>query len=152
MAHLRQLLDRRSAIAAEMRAINEQNPDALPTEAEARWNTLKGELDGLQSRIDRQALVDDAERRAAGQPLNGGGTGDNRLDAEVRQFSIVRAMAGAAGMAVDWGREREISAVAASSIRLNTGTQPFPASHAPRYCTPTLMLLRSPPSVIGFSG
>ena len=48
--------------------------------------------------------------------------------------------------------EREISAVAASSIRLNTGTQPLPASQAPRYWMPTEMLLRSPASVIGFSG
>ena len=48
--------------------------------------------------------------------------------------------------------EREISAVAASSIRLKTGTQPLPASHEPRYWMPTLMLLRRPASVIGFSG
>jgi hypothetical protein len=48
--------------------------------------------------------------------------------------------------------EREISAVAASSIRLKIGTQPLPASHEPMYWMPTLMLLRSPASVIGASG
>jgi hypothetical protein len=37
-------------------------------------------------------------------------------------------------------------------MRLNTGTQPLPASQAPRYWMPTEMLLRRPTSVIGFSG
>ena len=46
----------------------------------------------------------------------------------------------------------EISAVAASSIRLKMGTQPLPASQEPRYWMQTLMLPRSPASVIGCSG
>src|SRR5215470_14179933 len=45
--------------------------------------------------------------------------------------------------------EREISAVAASSIRLKIATTPFPPSQLARYCSATLTLLRSPPSVIG---
>jgi len=44
---------------------------------------------------------------------------------------------------------RAISAVAASSIRLCTGMQPLPPSHASRYVMPTLMLLCSPVSVRG---
>ena len=48
--------------------------------------------------------------------------------------------------------EREISAVAASSIRLKIGTAPWPASHAPMYWIATLMLSRRPFSVIGVSG
>ena len=44
--------------------------------------------------------------------------------------------------------DREISAVAASSIRLKIATAPVPASQLARYCSPTLMLLRSPASVI----
>jgi hypothetical protein len=48
--------------------------------------------------------------------------------------------------------EREISAVAASSIRLKIGTQPLPASHEPMYWMPTCTLLRRPASVIGVSG
>src|SRR5580692_11462653 len=43
--------------------------------------------------------------------------------------------------------DREISAVAASSIRLKIATAPVPASQLARYCRPTLMLLRSPASV-----
>src|SRR5688572_31555830 len=42
--------------------------------------------------------------------------------------------------------EREISAVAASSIRLYTGTQPLPASQSAMYWIPTEMLLRMPAS------
>ncbi len=48
--------------------------------------------------------------------------------------------------------EREISAVAASSIRLLMGTQPTPASQAPRYWMPTFTLVRRPASVMGPSG
>ncbi len=44
--------------------------------------------------------------------------------------------------------EREISAVAASSIRLKIATAPLPASQLARYCSPTLMLFRSPASVM----
>ena len=43
--------------------------------------------------------------------------------------------------------EREISAVAASSIRLKMPTAPMPCSQVSRYWMPTLMLLRSPASV-----
>jgi HK97 family phage major capsid protein len=106
--NLRQLLERRAAIATELRALNEQHPEALPTEAQTRWDAMRSEMDALQGRIDRQAIVDDAERRAAGQPVNG--SGDRHLDVEIRNFSVVRAMAAAAGLNVDAGREREISA------------------------------------------
>mmetsp|Transcript_19617 Transcript_19617/g.49853 ORF Transcript_19617/g.49853 Transcript_19617/m.49853 type:complete len:249 (-) Transcript_19617:984-1730(-) len=43
--------------------------------------------------------------------------------------------------------EREISAVAASSIRLWMGTQPLPRSHASVYTSATSMLVRTPASV-----
>ena len=44
---------------------------------------------------------------------------------------------------------RQISAVAASSMRLSMGTQPSPPSHASRYCTPTQQFVRSVASVLG---
>jgi HK97 family phage major capsid protein len=45
----------------------------------------------------------------SGQPV--AGSGDSTLDPEMRNFSLVRAIAGAAGIAgVDAGRERELSA------------------------------------------
>ena len=42
----------------------------------------------------------------------------------------------------------QISAVAASSIRLLIGTLPFPPSHASMYCMPTEIFVRTPLSVI----
>ena len=57
-------------------------------------------------KIERLQTVDDAERRMQGQPIHG----DAHLDAEVRNYSLTRAIAGAAGLAVDDGRERELSA------------------------------------------
>lgn len=44
---------------------------------------------------------------------------------------------------------RQISAVAASSMRLYSGTQPRPPSQASRYCTPTTQLCRRHASVRG---
>ena len=43
----------------------------------------------------------------AGGPF--GGTGDRRLDDAMQGFSLRRAIAGAAGLSVDWGREHELS-------------------------------------------
>lgn len=108
--NLRKLIDRRTALSAEMRTIHEAHPDgALPAEAQTRWDALKADLAGIDGRVERQAIVDDSERRASGQPITG--STDRHFDAEVRGFSIVRAIAGAAGIpGVDAGREREISA------------------------------------------
>lgn len=81
------MLERRAAIAAEMRTLNDnptgENNDLSP-EQRGRWDNLKGDLDGLQQRIDRQATLDDAERRMQGQPLGGAdrdGDGVGLLDA-----------------------------------------------------------------------
>ena len=110
MTTLRSLLERRAAITAEMRSINDTAGDAdLGGEAAARFDTLRGELDGLEQRIARQSALEDAERRMQGQPY--GGTGDRNLDRELRSFSLVRAIAAQAGIGgVDAGRERELSA------------------------------------------
>ncbi len=108
---LREMLERRSAITAELRALNDKpagdNGD-LSAEQRTRWDTLKAELETLEQRIGRQSLLDDAERRMQGQPL--GGTGDTHLDREMRSFSLVRAIASQVpNLNVDAGRERELS-------------------------------------------
>ena len=113
----RSLLASRAAIVTEMRSIHDQHADgALPADAEARFTVLKSDLAAIDQRIDRQAMLDDADRRTAGTPV---ASGDSRFDAEVRSFSLVRALGGAAGLpGVDAGREREISAeVARRSCR-----------------------------------
>lgn len=110
MPTMREMLTRRAALTTEMRAIHEAHPEGLPTEIETRWNGMRQEMDTLGASIDRQAILDEAERRAAGNPI-GGGSADAHYDSELRAFSVVRALAGAAGIpGVDNGREREISA------------------------------------------
>ncbi|WP_160122435.1 phage major capsid protein [Rhodovarius lipocyclicus] len=105
---LRALLERRAALSAELRQIHDAAGEAdLNTEQRAQFDKLKGELDTLNTRIDRQAVLDDAERRAAGQPL---GTGDRQLDALLDGVGIldaIRAQMGGTDQAA--GRAREAS-------------------------------------------
>jgi HK97 family phage major capsid protein len=107
---LRQLLERRARIAAEMREMVEGAGDdgALTDEQKAAFDKLKAALAELEGAIQRRALVDEADRRMAGQPV--AGSGDPNLDREMRSFSVVRALAHGAGLGVDAGRERELSA------------------------------------------
>ncbi|UFN48904.1 phage major capsid protein [Roseomonas sp. OT10] len=108
---LREMLERRAAIAAEMRSLNTApagEAGDLSAEQRTRWDALKAELDALESRIGRQSIVDDAERRAAGTPVPG--TGDARLDAEISRVGIldvIRASLGGTDPAA--GRAREVS-------------------------------------------
>ncbi len=107
---LREMLERRTAIAGEMRQVNESAADgALAPEAQARWDALRTDLDQLEARIDRQAALDDLDRRAAGQPL-GGNRADRNFERECQEFSVLRALAAQLpGSTVDAGRERELS-------------------------------------------
>jgi HK97 family phage major capsid protein len=109
---LRQLLEKRAGIAAQMRAIvdeaeSDDGNGGLDAEQQAAFDRLKAALAELESAISNRSVVEDLERRMAGQPM--AGSGDRNLDRECREFSICRAIAGAAGLDVDWGREREIS-------------------------------------------
>jgi HK97 family phage major capsid protein len=82
-------------------------PTARTPEQTAAFDQFKTALTALEAAISRRALIDDAERRAAGTPL--GSTGDRHLDRELGNFSIVRAIAASIGLDVDAGRERELS-------------------------------------------
>jgi len=107
--NLRELLERRSRIVEEMRAIANQPAGAggdLSAEQATRFDALKTELQTVETRIDRQRLLDEAERRVQGQPVAGQ---DTRFEDACRAFSLRAAIAGAAGLNVDWGRERELS-------------------------------------------
>ena len=108
MTTLRSLLERRTALKTELQGILAQHPDDLPGEVQQQWDRLKGEADTLESRIQRQSVVDDLERRAAATPV--AGTGDRDLDREMRSFSLLRAIASQVpGLNVDAGREKELS-------------------------------------------
>jgi hypothetical protein len=108
---VKKLLEQRAALVAKMRAITAApagtNGD-LSAEQSTQFDAFKTELDGIEAKIQRQQVLDDAERRMQGQPV--AGSGDNRLDSELRNFSLRAAIAGASGMNVEWGRERELSA------------------------------------------
>jgi HK97 family phage major capsid protein len=81
-------------MAAEMRTIND-NPagenSELSNEQRSRWDNLKSDLDGLQQRIDRQATLDDTDRRMQGQPLGGA----DRDSDGVGLLDAIRAQMGA---------------------------------------------------------
>lgn len=110
---LRELRERRDTIVREMRSIHDKAAGEsrdLNDQEQSRFTELRSDLDRAEQAVQRQEMIDDADRRAAGQPITG--SGDDRFDAEVRNFSLTRAIASMvpeiAGN-VDAGREREIS-------------------------------------------
>lgn len=111
---MKDLLETRARLVASMREITEHpagtNGD-LSDEQSAKFDDFKLGLTSLEKQIERQAFVDEAERRMQGQPITG--TGDNRLDDELRNVSLIRAIASQIpdlADKIDAGREREISA------------------------------------------
>ena len=109
--HIREIKEQRNMAVTGMRAIldkaSTENRD-LTAEENQKYDAMKGDVLKLDGSIRRQEELDDFERRSAGTPVTG--NADAKLDAELRNFSITRAIAGAAGMNVDDGREKEISA------------------------------------------
>lgn len=92
------LIEQRAAIVARMNAAHEGDDNAAFTTAET-------ELRAVDAKLERQRLIDEAERRASGTPLHG----DAKLEQELRNFSMVRAMAMQAGIGGhDFGLEREM--------------------------------------------
>ena len=106
---MRTLLEKRSKIVSDMRAITEAPQGEggdLTAEQQNLFNALKTELGKADAKIERQAVLDDAERRMNGVSI----TGDSKLDKEMRSFSVMRAIQHQLGTKVDAGRELEISA------------------------------------------
>jgi HK97 family phage major capsid protein len=111
---LRELIEKRSRLTASMRQLIAEPKGAdgdLSSEQQEQFNRMKGEGETLERQIERQQTVDDMDRRAAGTSLTA--TGDERLDTELRNFSLVRAIASQVpdlAQQGDYGRERELSA------------------------------------------
>jgi HK97 family phage major capsid protein len=79
----------------------------LSEEQSRKFDELKGDLASLEQRIDRQRVLDEAERRMQGETITGGA---DDFGTECRAFSIQRAIASRIEPgAVDAGREVEIS-------------------------------------------
>ncbi len=109
----RQMLERRAHLVKELRELQDAADaaadGAMTAEQAAAFDKIKAALAELEDALGRRAAIEEAERRMAGQPI--GGTGDPRLDREVRCFSVTRAIGAAAGIVgIDAGREREVSA------------------------------------------
>lgn len=104
------MIEARGAIVARMNEAHEADNNEAFTAAEA-------ELRALDAKLDRQRKIDDAERVEPGRPI----AGDGKLDSEIRsRFSIARAVAGAAGLGVDWAFEREVQ----SELATRAGRKP----------------------------
>ena len=112
--NIRDMQEKRALIVTEMRSITEKPTGTggdLSAEQSQRFDALKAELDGVEKRLARQAFIDEAERRMQGQQIHG--SGDNRLDESMREFSLRRAIASMVpdlASQIDSGRERELSA------------------------------------------
>src|ERR1700733_10096781 len=74
-----QLLDVREQVRAALRATSDamdgdgDNGGNGDAELQAMWTQFKALLDEIDSRITRQATIDDLDRRAAGNALVGSG-------------------------------------------------------------------------------
>jgi HK97 family phage major capsid protein len=108
---LRELLERRAKLVGEMRNLtNSPAGDGgdLSTDQTAKFDQFKTELEGIEKHIERQRLIDEAERRMNGERLTG--NGDGNFDSLCRDFSLRRAIAAQIDpRSVDAGREIEIS-------------------------------------------
>lgn len=102
-------MNKRVAELIERRAAALDTMKANEAAGGAPFDAAKTEFDTLTVEIERARVVETAQRAADGQTI-GGGNRDAQLDTELRQFSIRAAIAGAAGLAVEWGRERELQA------------------------------------------
>jgi HK97 family phage major capsid protein len=108
---LRDLIEKRDACVGRMRALND-SPEGkdgdLSKAQDKEFSELRGELEKLNQRIDRQRLIDEADRQAAGEPI--AGTADGNWEREKREFSLCKAIASLnPNLGVDAGRELEIS-------------------------------------------
>ena len=79
----------RTAIRQTSDAMDEEGDSSA--ELQALFTQLKALLDEIDSRITRQATIDDLDRRASANPL--GGSGDATWDRQCAEFSLVRAIA-----------------------------------------------------------
>ncbi|MGE4324156.1 MAG: phage major capsid protein [Sphingobium sp.] len=94
------LIEQRAGLVARMTAAHDADDNTAFEAAET-------ELRALDAKLERQRKIDAADRAEIGTPLGG----DTKLTSEIRsRFNIGRAIAGAAGLAVDWGFEREVQA------------------------------------------
>lgn len=83
------LMEKRGRLVADMRQLTEapsgEGGDLSADEA-TKFDAMKAELTEIEKTIDRQRHIDEAERRMNGETI--AGSGDGRLDNELRSFSL----------------------------------------------------------------
>ncbi len=103
----RELIEKRSAALARMKAAHEADK---PED----FATAEAELAAIEGQLKRAQTLEDLERRQGGTPLSG----DANFTRELEGYSLARALAWGAGISgIDAGREREIDA----ELRSKTG-------------------------------
>ena len=105
-----QLLEIRDQVRVALRQTSDDmDGDGGDSSAElqALFTQLKALLDEIDGRINRQATIDDLERRMAGTPV-GGDAASRDFTRQCAEFSLFRAAAHAIGMQVDASREIEV--------------------------------------------
>lgn len=133
---VRDLREERAKVVEQLRAMTDK-PEGeagdLSVEQTHKWKSLQGQVEALEQRIKRQEFLDEQERRMQGENITG--NGDHHLDRELRNYSLLRAVGGAAGLPVDDGFEREIDSELKKKSSLSFQGRAVPMSiftHAPR--------------------
>ncbi len=109
MTPIRDLRQKNARLHSQMKAL-ETKPEGeagdLSDAQQKQFDELRADFDKTAKAIDRQTFFDEAARHADGAPIR---EGDADFERECRDFSLRAAIAGAAGMECDWGREREVA-------------------------------------------
>ncbi|MEO3428920.1 phage major capsid protein [Pelagibius sp. CAU 1746] len=110
MTKISDLLKQRDTLRREAQKIikTAEDADRAPEgQEQTRLDEIRTESDALETRIRNQAMMDEFDRQAEGDPLDGQG---GEFEREASQVSLLRAIACSAGLEGDYGREREVSA------------------------------------------
>ena len=107
---LSDLLKQRSALQREAKKIiddAEKANRAPEGQEQTRLDEIRTESETLETRIRNQAMLDEFDRKADAEQIDGTG---GEFEREASQVSLLRAIACSAGLDGDFGREREVSA------------------------------------------
>lgn len=98
---------RHDDICNRMSALHAAHPAGDLGDDQAEWDRLDGEAHSIKAAGQRQARLEELDRRAHAAPV---GTGDDRLDAELARVGVLDAIRGGMGL-TDAGacRAREMS-------------------------------------------
>jgi len=106
---LHEIREARAAKVAEARALLEANK-TLTADQQAAFDKLKAEITELEAAEQRQAFVDEMERRAVGDPVQKTGDGLQTLESRVSLLDVLRSQVEGRslnGAAAEYSQEAE---------------------------------------------